>query len=119
MAKHISKREAQLRAICDSLGNQYSALNIDCESCIFRDFGNGFNVEISLSAALNDTNPTAVYLWLGEEYMVKSVKLRSNSDIKDAVDELYKYSQELVCNGFTTRDKIYSMKYSTKEQEVT
>ena len=112
MAKHKSKRSFYQQSLCESLGEEYSIRNIDFENCIYRDFGNGFNVEISGTYTLNVKNPATIYLWLGEEYMVKSVKHVAHPDIKTVVDELCEYSKALVRDGYTTRDAIFYMKYT-------
>ena len=43
----MSKRDTMIRALCKSLGVDYRVTTIDLERVIYRDFGNGFNVEIS------------------------------------------------------------------------
>ena len=43
----MSKRDTMIRALCKSLGVDYRVTTIDLERVIYRDFGNGFDVEIS------------------------------------------------------------------------
>ncbi|MDE5860847.1 MAG: hypothetical protein K2H28_01485 [Ruminococcus sp.] len=44
-----------LKAICKKLGNQYSIRLFDLEQIIYRNFGNGYDVEVS---GLNHNNKT-------------------------------------------------------------
>ena len=43
----MASKDTAIRALCRSLGKEYRVCTIDFEPVIYRDFGNGFNVEIS------------------------------------------------------------------------
>ena len=43
----MSKRDYSIRALAKKLGKDYRVTVIDLEPVVYRDFGNGFNVEIS------------------------------------------------------------------------
>ena len=43
----MTKKDKAIQELCDSLGGDYKVQDIDLETCIYRDFGNGFDVEIS------------------------------------------------------------------------
>ena len=45
--KEMSKLDTVQRELCRKLGDEYRIMRIDYEKVIYRDFGNGFNVEIS------------------------------------------------------------------------
>lgn len=43
----MSKLDTVQKELCRKLGDEYRIMRIDYEKVIYRDFGNGFNVEIS------------------------------------------------------------------------
>ena len=81
-----------------ALGKNYSIRTIDLEKCLYRDFGNGFNVEISGCSRANRKCPATLYLWFGDRapdcIIVKTVRDvgRSAEAIGEAVEKLYAYS---------------------------
>ena len=108
-----------IRELKKNLGKDYRITVIDLEKVLYRDFGNGFNVEISGVSYANRRKPATIYLWFGDELtdcmIVKTVRNvgRSADAIDTAVNELYEYSQQLIANGYTTRDSLFKMKYPT------
>ena len=52
-----------LKAICEKLGNQYSIRLFDLEQVIYRDFGNGYDVEVSGLNHNNKTFNATIYVW--------------------------------------------------------
>ena len=43
----MKEKDKVLQALCDGLGEKYEIMMIDLERCIYRDFGNRFEVEVS------------------------------------------------------------------------
>lgn len=43
----MKEKDKVLQALCDGLGENYKLMEIDLELCIYRDFGNRFEVEVS------------------------------------------------------------------------
>lgn len=114
--KTDGKKNPSLRELKKALGREYLIKNIDMEKCLYRDFGNGFNVEVSGCSQANSKDPANIYLWFGTDapdcIMVKSMQDvgRDADSIKEAVESLYKYSKELLAQGYDTRDKIFYLK---------
>lgn len=108
-----------IKELKKALGKDYRITIIDLEKVLYRDFGNGFNVEISGVSRANYRKPATIYLWFGDEHtdcmIVKTVKGvgRSADAIDTAVNELYEYSQKLIADGYTTRNSLFKMKYPT------
>ena len=104
-----------IKELKKALGEDYRITIIDLE----KDFGNGFNVEISGVSRANYRKPATLYLWFGDQapdcMIVKTVKGvgRSADAIDAAVNELYAYSQKLIADGYTTRNSLFKMKYPT------
>ena len=74
----MASKDTAIRALCKSLGKEYRVCTIDFEPVIYRDFGNGFNVEISGVYTTSKTRKATLYLWYGEEQpeclIVKTVR---------------------------------------------
>lgn len=108
-----------IKELKKALGKDYRITYIDWEKVLYRDFGNGFNVEISGVSRANYRKPATIYLWFGDEHtdcmIVKTAQGvgRSAEAIDKAVNELYEYSQKLIADGYTTRDSLFKMKYPT------
>ena len=102
-----------------ALGANYSIRTIDMEKCLYRDFGNGFNVEISGCSRANRKCPATLYLWYGDRapdcIIVKTVRdvVRSAEAIGEAVEQLFDYSNQLLASGYTDRDKLFWLKHNS------
>ena len=90
-----------------SLGKEYEIKFIDLERVIYRDFGNGFNVEISCTRTVRLTKPANIYLWFGNSCLVKSVFRVPRENIGTVVDELFASTQRWLKEGYDTSDKLY------------
>ena len=96
-----------------ALGENYSIRTIDLEKCLYRDFGNGFNVEISGCSRANRKCPATLYLWFGDRapdcIIVKTVRDvgRSAEAIGEAVEKLYACSEQLLANGYADRNRLF------------
>ena len=107
-----------LQQLKKSLGSDYKIKTIDWEKCLYSDFGNGFNVEISGCSRANRKGSATLYLWFGENspdcLIVKTVRNvgRDAEAIGAVTEELYQYSQSLIYNGYTNRNKLFALKYS-------
>ncbi len=107
----MSKRDTAQNALCKSLGKEYRTCYIDFERVIYRDFGNGFNVEISGTHTSSQKRPATIYLWLGNSCIAKSVQQIPRDDIGVAVEELYAYSEDLIRQGINNRDALFRLKH--------
>ena len=105
-----------LKELKNGLGSEYSIRTIDLEKCLYRDFGNGFNVEISGCSDGRSKRKATLYLWFGDKrpdcLIVKTVHdvKRFVVSIESAVEELYKYSQSLIAQGYDNWDKLIQLK---------
>lgn len=117
------KMSRKMKMLKEEFGDKYCICIIDFEPCLYRDFGNGFNVEVS-GCNTNKRNAKAnLYLWFGTNspncIMVKSVygiEMTANA-IDKAAEELYTYSQSLLEQGYNNRNKIFNMIWNDKENE--
>ncbi len=106
----MASKDTAIRALCKSLGKEYRVCTIDFEPVIYRDFGNGFNVEISGVYTTSKTKKATLYLWYGEEQpeclIVKTVRDVQRDEIADAVEGLLHYSYALLADGFNAGDRL-------------
>lgn len=111
----MSKRDTMIRALCKSLGVDYRVTTIDLERVIYRDFGNGFNVEISGMHTSSMKKKATIYLWYGDTMteciIVKTVRDIPRELIGESVEELMKYSNLLIAQGYDSYDKLFRLKY--------
>ena len=95
----MGKRDQRLRELCKQLGKDYRICRIDFEEVIYRDFGNGFNVEISGAYSRRPDKGVDLYLWYGTEapscLIAKTVRDVPREDIPRVVKGLYEYSKTL------------------------
>jgi len=109
----MSKCDTKQNALCRKLGSEYRIRTIDLERCIYRDFGNGFDVEISGTHTTSERKTATIYLWYVPEMMtVRRVADVKQSDIGAVVDELYQFSQELLRKGITDRNVLWAIRRS-------
>lgn len=106
----MSKCDVKQNALCKSLGPDYRILYIDLERCIYRDFGNGFDVEISGTHTTSERKTATIYLWYNAEVTVKRVSGVKQCDIGKVVDELYEFSKELLRKGITDRNALWEIR---------
>ena len=89
------------------------------EKCLYRDFGNGFNVEVSGVSRANKNGTATLYLWFGTTvpdcFMVKAKSNvgRSAKEIGDAVEELFSFSEELIRRGYNNWNSLMKLKYGS------
>ena len=100
-----------------ALGKDYRIYYIDLEKCLYRDFGNGFDVEISGVSRANRKCPATLYLWFKGEasnpLIVKTVRDvgRTAEAIAAAADELYELSRHLIATGCNDRHSLFELKH--------
>lgn len=100
----MASKDTAIRALCRKLGKEYRVCTIDFEPVIYRDFGNGFNVEISGVYTTSKTRKATLYLWYGEKQpeclIVKTVRDVQRDEIANAVEGLLHYSCAILADGF-------------------
>lgn len=105
-------RDTAIQTLCEKLGKEYSVTTIDFEKVIYRDFGNGFNVEISGMNTTNKRRKATLYLWYGNRApnctIVKTVKDVDRAGIGAVTEELLSYSNALIAQGYNNHSKDFA-----------
>ena len=111
----MASKDTAIRALAKKLGEEYRVCTIDFERVIYRDFGNGFNVEISGVHTTSTRKTATIFLWFGEMppecLIVKTVDNVAIENLTDEVEALYVYSNMLLSEGIGSRDEIFRYKY--------
>lgn len=82
-----------MRKLCRSLGEQYRITDIDLERVIYRDFGNGYDVEICGVNTSSTRKKANIYLWKDGLRIVERRIGVPQDEIGSTVNALYeKYS---------------------------
>lgn len=106
----MASRDSSIRALAKQLGKEYRVVTIDFEPVVYRDFGNGFNVEISRMYTTSKKRKANIYLWHGDSnpdcLIVYTARDVCREDISDVVEELFRYSERLIREGFNNRHDI-------------
>ena len=96
-------------ALCKKLGKDYHICYVDLERCIYRDFGNGFNLEISCTHTVSKRKKAKLYLWFGECFIVRKVYGVAQEDIGTVAEELHEYTKQLIKQGYDNRIALLDM----------
>jgi len=86
-SKHITQ-------LCMDPGPFYSVQPIDWEYVIYRDFGNGYDVEVSGMDTGSSRKLATIYLWYQKTRIAKTIYHVHQDEISDRVDELYALTQQ-------------------------
>lgn len=101
-----------LHSLKKELGSDYQIRIIDFERCLYRDFGNGFNVEIS---GVRKNRKATLYLWFGDKapdcFIVKTVQAVpcTAKELAGETECLKDYSNGLISHGYSTKDAIFNI----------
>jgi hypothetical protein len=106
----MSTCNSKQNALCKKLGPEYRIRTIDLERCIYRDFGNGFDIEISGMHTTSERKNATIYLWYNAHVIAKIVSDVKRDDIGKVVDELYKLTCELLTDGELCEEKIRELR---------
>ena len=98
--------------LCKGLGDRYRILCIDDERCIYRDFGNKFDVEISGTNTTSTRKKANIYLWYDGRFTVTCIQAVPFSEISNVVDKLYNYTCELCRTGAATEENLSKLRYT-------
>ena len=89
-----AKPTAHMKQLCEALGPRFSIQMVDMEQVICRDFGNGYNVEVSGTNTASIKNVATIYLWVGTQIIAKTLHDVPQCEIGTRVEELNKLTQE-------------------------
>lgn len=95
-----AKPTTHMKELCKELGADYRIICLDFEHVIYRDFGNGYDLEISGVNTTSSKKKATLYLWQDSNRVIKTVKEVSQHDIGMWADWLCKMTGELTSDDF-------------------
>lgn len=90
----IVKPGERLKQLCKEMGNQYSIKVIDLEPVIYRDFHNGYDVEISGLNRNSSRTRATIYLWKDKREIVRTLEKVKQEQLVQTVESLYKWTKD-------------------------
>lgn len=69
-----SQRDKYISDLCEQCGVGYSLKTIDLERCIYKDLGNGYDIEISCANKSRQNAWIYIWHWEDERYRVVEIK---------------------------------------------
>ena len=88
-----AKPSKHIKQLCEELGPLYSVQTIDWEYVIYRDFGNGFDVEVCGMDTGGSRKLANIYLWYQKTRIVKKIYGVHQNETAGRIDELYALAQ--------------------------
>lgn len=85
----VASPTVHMKKLCIELGPDYRIANIDLERVIYRDFGNGYDVEISGVNTSSQRKKARIYLWKDQTRIIKIIENVPESDIGAHVGRLH------------------------------
>lgn len=85
----VAKPTRHMKELCKNLGIEYRITDIDLERVIYRDFGSGYDVEISGVNTSSLSKKARIYLWKDKRHIIKIIENVPQSDIGAWVDKLH------------------------------
>lgn len=102
--------------LCQSLGSEYVIRYIDLERCIYRDYHNGFNLEISGTQTARKNLRCSVYLWLGHTGPFLNYHDITRERLPAVLAFYERLVDELVRRHLNTPEKLEQLRRKTQDQ---
>lgn len=96
----IRKPTPHMKKLCKALGTEYRIRVFDLERVIYRDFGNGYDVEISNVNTTSQRKKAVIYLWKEKNRIIKIIKDVPQDDIGMWVERLHTLTLSLKDTDF-------------------
>lgn len=96
----VKKPTPHMVELCESLGDKYSIGVIDLKRIIYRDLGNGYDIEISEVNTSSHRRKATIYLWRNKNVIVRALKGVPQDSIGKYVEELKSFAEGLTEDDF-------------------
>lgn len=114
-----SKR--QYNEVNKALGNKYEVVNSIFSYALYKDFKNGFDVEINIDGRINHIKEIQVFMWYDDDTKnpinIKTYYCDKLSEIDEIVDLFYEESKKLIEDKFDVRKDYMRLKEEGWEQQ--
>jgi len=96
----VAKPTTHMRKLCKELGPDYRIATIDLERVIYRNFGNGYDIEISRVNTTSLQKKACIYLWKDQTRIIKIIENVTQSDIGARVERMNALALDLTDADF-------------------
>ena len=79
----MEKLKEPIKKVVDALGEQYTLMRIDEDWCLYRDLGNGYDIEVNLSGTKKIAICATVYVWQVRDQLKVIETIEGISNIED------------------------------------
>lgn len=111
----MTARSSQ-NALCRSLGSEYEIKVIDLERCIYRDFHNGFEIEISGSYTTSKKMRCSIYLWYDQRGPFLNYHDIPQDRLPEVLGFYEKLIEQLIERGLNTPEKMVELRDRAQRQ---
>lgn len=91
----IKKPTKHMKELCKRLGPDYRIVPIDFEQCIYRDFHNGYDIEVSGANTNSLKKTVTIYMWKNQTRVVFHVSDIPQDKIEYWIDRLYQMTKRM------------------------
>ena len=79
----MEKLKEPIKEVVDALGKQYTLMHIDGDWCLYRDLGNGYDIEVNLRGTRKISIQATVYVWQVRDQLRVIEMIQGIKDIED------------------------------------
>ena len=102
----MEKLREPIKKVADALGKHYTLMRIDEDWCLYRDLGNGYDIEVNLRGTRKISIQATIYVWQVRDQLkvIEIVQgIKDIEDLKDILMGVVNKTNRLSEN----RDKVY------------
>lgn len=90
----IKPATRHIKDLCKFLGDEYEVVIIDFEYVIYRNFGNGYEIEVSGANTNSKNKPVTIFLWCTAPMnVIGCINGVPQNDIAECIDFMYIFSE--------------------------
>ena len=108
---NVRRPTAHMQKLCLSLGDVYCIRELDLERVLYRDFGNGYDIEVSGMNTTSARKKATIYLWKDRKQTVRVVKGVPQDAIGEWVDRLAAFAETITEKDFDAKGFFINKKY--------
>lgn len=79
----MEKLREPIKKVVDALGKQYTLMRIDGDWCLYRDLGNGYDIEVNLRGTKKIAICATVYVWQVRDQLKVIETIEGINNIED------------------------------------
>ena len=106
----IKSATRHIKDLCKFLGDEYEVVIIDFEYVIYRNFGNGYEIEVSGANTNSKNKPVTIFLWCTAPMnVIGCINGVPHNDIAECIDFMYIFSEYYKDAAPKTQEKLLEL----------